>query len=281
MENGRSGYRPLTPPLNRRRPPRATAGHTGQRICHRHKIATGRAVRGGVSAASPGVYPTARRLRVPNAPCALATQPPAGERRARCNDDGILIPTMAQTLTALAALVVATTLAFTTLRSNVHVEQATVRSEVETAAGNVAADVLSHIAAQPFDAATAGGAAVSSPDQLTPTAQFAQGRTFAAAVGVDDFHRMAPLARPTAVGGVTATVTATVRYVTEQAVPPVPPQDRTYFKEITVTATARHLLAPVVLTQIVSCPWLRRSPRSRCTSFSTTSRPSSWAPSCC
>ena len=156
---------------------------------------------------------------------------------------------MHQTLLALGALVLTMFFALSTQESAIHVEQAKTRSEIETLAGQAALNVLAHVAAQPFDAATVAGP-VASAAELTPAAAFPTGRAYAAAADVDDFHRMATYTYVTA-DSLLFDVDAEVAYVDETTAPSATP---TFQKEVTVTVGHQLLRQPLSVSRVVTWP---------------------------
>lgn len=154
-----------------------------------------------------------------------------------------------QTLITIGALAIALLLALSSQESVVHMEERQVQAEIETMAGQAALNVLAHIAAQPFDDATAAGT-VSSVDDLTTAAAFPTGLAFADADDVDDFHRMATHTY-TGFDGVAFDVDAEVRYVGEDLQPSATP---TYQKEVTVRVGHERLARDVEVSRIISWP---------------------------
>jgi len=154
---------------------------------------------------------------------------------------------MNQTLLAIGGLAVTLLLALSTQEGNVRFEQGKVQNEIETLAGQTAANVLAHIAEQPFDGNEATGA-IDDVLDLTLPAEFGNGQTYATADDVDDFNHMRTYAYAST-NGLTFEVDAEVRYIDETAQPSATP---TYYKEVTVTVDHERLAAPITMSRILS-----------------------------
>ncbi len=135
-----------------------------------------------------------------------------------------------QTLIAIGALAIAITFALSTQRAEIKTDKQKVMAEMQILAGQVATNVLAHIAVQEFDANTGGGA-VDDPAELT-SAPFSTGKDFATQCDdVDDFHEMRTH-RVNVGSGLDFDVDARVRYVNPDATPST---TNTFQKEVIVT----------------------------------------------
>lgn len=158
---------------------------------------------------------------------------------------------MSQTIMAMLALAVATLLSVNIQKSTVSARLATVHAEYEMLAGTVALDVLDHISAQAFDAATIG-ATVTDTNALTAL-PFSEGKHYAAADDIDDFHNMQTHTYDTQYSNVSFDVDVAVTYVSE-ADPSQTSSTQTFAKAVTVTIDHTYLNSPVEMSQVFTYP---------------------------
>ncbi|MEM6784318.1 MAG: hypothetical protein AAF624_11365 [Bacteroidota bacterium] len=161
---------------------------------------------------------------------------------------------MPQTLSALFALGAAILLALNMQQSSVKTKMDLVNEEVTSFASSVALDVLGHIGAQSFDAATES-ATVTDASNLS-SLPFSTGKGYASADDIDDFHQMQTYTYVSDYDGMTFEVDATVEYVSETDGTTVL-SAQSFAKLVTVTVTndvLRDREAAVVLSQVFTYP---------------------------
>lgn len=158
---------------------------------------------------------------------------------------------MSQTIMATLALAVATLLSVTIQKSTVSARLSTVHAEFEMLAGTVALDVLDHINSQAFDAAT-HGTTVTDPSSLTAL-PFTEGKQYASADDIDDFHKMQTYTYATGYSNVSFDVDVEVIYVSETD-PSQASLTQTFAKAVTVTIDHDYLNTPVEMSQVFTYP---------------------------
>lgn len=162
---------------------------------------------------------------------------------------------MTQTLFALLALALGSTLVMQQSTQAARSERMADGHEVAASAADAAAARLAFVSTLAFDQATVAGRATAL-GQLTPAiAPYVAGGADTPGDDIDDFHRTtATVARAVDSGTVSFSLLTTVQYVSEadgDTASLVP----TRFKKVTVTATAANVpgQAAVTLSQLYQC----------------------------